>query len=231
MNLPVHPAAELLPRLSDAELADLSRDIRDHGQRDAVVIWIDAAGKRWILDGRHRLAACKRAGIEPRIVEATAAQISDPAAFVLSKNVMRRNLTPAQRAVAIVALQGDKNLSARELAKRSGVNRDYLAKAAAIVAHDDNLAKDVLEGEVSISDAYRRTTKPENAGATRSASAPARSRDLAPAPAPQKAPAPDDKDLAHARRRVETAADLAYDAGLRPADLVAIVQSVWRRRR
>lgn len=88
---PVHPAAELFPRLSDADLAALADDIRLNGLQSPIVL-LD--GK--VLDGRNRLAACERAGVEPTFK--TLARCESPATYVLSANLHRRHLEKSQRA-------------------------------------------------------------------------------------------------------------------------------------
>ena len=69
---PVHPAADMLPMMSDAELADLAADIKANGLLEPIVVWVDnteaAKGSEgpfptYLLDGRNRLAALKRLGI------------------------------------------------------------------------------------------------------------------------------------------------------------------------
>ena len=73
---PVHPAAALLPMMSDAELEALAADIKANGLLEPIVVWVDnsAAAKgsegpftTYLLDGRNRLAALERLGIkDPR---------------------------------------------------------------------------------------------------------------------------------------------------------------------
>jgi len=47
-----------------------------------------------ILDGRNREIACERAGVPPLYASYDG---SDPVAYVLSKNVLRRHLNESQR--------------------------------------------------------------------------------------------------------------------------------------
>jgi hypothetical protein len=85
-----HPAAELFPLMAEPELGALAEDIRAHGLRQPIVMH---QGK--VLDGRNRLLACERAGVEPRFVEWRGTD--SPAAWVVSQNLHRRHLTDTQR--------------------------------------------------------------------------------------------------------------------------------------
>lgn len=87
-----HPAADLFPMLGEAELLELAEDIRDHGLIEPV--WtVERDGERVVLDGRNRLAACERAGVEPRFRPYTG---DDPIGFSVSQNVKRRHLNAGQ---------------------------------------------------------------------------------------------------------------------------------------
>lgn len=91
MTYPVHSAATLFPLMDAEALQALADDIREHGQREPVILYHGA-----VLDGRNRLRACELVGVEPRFVTRT--DIESPTTFVLSLNLHRRHLTPAQRA-------------------------------------------------------------------------------------------------------------------------------------
>jgi hypothetical protein len=61
--LPVHPAADLFPLLSDAELLELGNDIRANGLHVPIVAWKEE--KHFppvLLDGRNRLSAMEKVG-------------------------------------------------------------------------------------------------------------------------------------------------------------------------
>ena len=91
-DAPIHPAAALLPELSDTEYAALHEDIKRHGVLNPV--YIDPEHR--ILDGRHRLRAAHELGIAcPTVVY----DGLDPIGFVLSQNLHRRHLTTSQRAM------------------------------------------------------------------------------------------------------------------------------------
>ena len=53
--LPVHPAAEIIPSYTDAELLELGRDIKTSGGMKIPVIALAQAQGFTLLDGRSRL--------------------------------------------------------------------------------------------------------------------------------------------------------------------------------
>src|SRR5215510_6967254 len=125
-RLPVHPAAELFPRMSPDELRALGEDIKNNGQRQPIAI-IERARRRpdgtlhvkdpplqEVLDGISRLDAMEMAGIkvigengqlDARIqqVEVDADEV-DPVAYVISANIHRRHLKPKQKREIIAEL-------------------------------------------------------------------------------------------------------------------------------
>lgn len=90
-----HPLSAMFPAMSQDELAALARDIKEHGQREAVILF---DGK--VLDGWHRYLACDIAGVKCVTIKHDG---SDPVVFALSRNLHRRHLTASQRAAAVVA--------------------------------------------------------------------------------------------------------------------------------
>src|SRR5437588_3257177 len=109
-HVKVHPAADLFPIMSDAELDELASDIAKHGLYQAIAYQGDE-----LLDGRNRLAAIHRIKDEKRrndllgFVASTkrALQVSDPIAYVISANVRRRHLSAEQKRDLIAALLKD----------------------------------------------------------------------------------------------------------------------------
>ena len=61
--LPVHPAAELFPRMSPDELKALAEDIKKNGLKIPVTVWRGNGGRMQLLDGRNRLDAMEAVGI------------------------------------------------------------------------------------------------------------------------------------------------------------------------
>jgi hypothetical protein len=125
-DLPIHPAAELFPRMAEAELRELGEDIRKNGLRIPLALFNDTAeaeGREYsekddqyrLLDGINRLDAMKLVGLEFTLKKGNGrgwwldildgevdcpqpiVVYADPYAFVISANAHRRHLTPGQR--------------------------------------------------------------------------------------------------------------------------------------
>ena len=92
----VHPVAEWFPLLDEEELAALAEDIRANGLRTPITV--DPSGV--LLDGRNRLAACKRIGIEPT----REVYDGDAVAFIIGANLHRRHLSVDQRGLIAARL-------------------------------------------------------------------------------------------------------------------------------
>jgi hypothetical protein len=97
----IHPAAEVFPMMPEDELQALSEDIKTNGLREPYRYWQDGATKL-LLDGRNRLEAMERAGLEP---SDGVREFGDPVAFIISKNIRRRHLTKEQQAEMLVAVR------------------------------------------------------------------------------------------------------------------------------
>ena len=148
-ELKIHPAAELFPPMTEAEFLGLKEDIREHGQREDIVVW-----QGQLIDGRHRLRACRELGIEPHIAELM--DSTDPWQYVVSHNLHRRHLTTAQRAMV-----GDKLASRKQGEKKpdSGIplSQPTQAEAAAML----NVSVDSVKQARKI----RKTATPETVAA------------------------------------------------------------------
>lgn len=93
MSLVLHPAAAIFPRMSEAEFAALREDIREHGVRQPVLVY-----RGEVLDGRHRLEACRELDIEcPAVEWDGSGSVVD---VLVSLNLKRRHLSPSQAAIA-----------------------------------------------------------------------------------------------------------------------------------
>lgn len=138
-DLPIHPAAELFPMMSETEFQAMKEDIRVHGQNDDVLVWNGT-----LLDGRNRLRACTELGIEAGWSEIP--KTTDPVAWVLSHNLHRRHLTTAQRAMVAEKLanllQGD-NQHSKEDAQICASSQSEAAKQLKVSRRSVQTAKRV----------------------------------------------------------------------------------------
>ena len=136
--LPIHPAAKLLPRISESELKELGEDIKQRGLLFPPVTIIEEDGVERLLDGISRLDAMEMAGLEvvtqetdlnPAIVCQTVPPGTDPYSYVLSVNVRRRHLSADQKRDVIVALlKAQPHRSNRQIAKQVGASHPHVAK-------------------------------------------------------------------------------------------------------
>ena len=126
--LPIHPAAERFPPITGDELVTLGEDIKTVGLRVPIVLCKgDGYESLALLDGRSRLDAMERVGIE--IVKDGKLDYyafpykvyeGDPYAFVVSVNLHRRHLTAEQkRELIAVLLKAQPSKSNREIARQA----------------------------------------------------------------------------------------------------------------
>jgi hypothetical protein len=91
-TLELHEIANLFPPMRAKEFAELVADIKEHGQLEP--IWTHQ-GK--VIDGRHRLRACRQLGLQPLTREWDGA--GSLLEFVIALNLRRRHLKETQRAM------------------------------------------------------------------------------------------------------------------------------------
>jgi ParB-like chromosome segregation protein Spo0J len=117
MTVP-HSDAKRFPMMSEAELAELAADIAANGLHEAIKL--DPTGE-FIVDGRNREVACKRADVAPHYECLPLG--TDIFAYVISANLHRRHLTDEQRREVAAEIKiRNPELSNREVAKRAGVS-------------------------------------------------------------------------------------------------------------
>src|SRR5262245_13256590 len=107
--LPIHPAAELFPPLSRAELKELAADIRANGIWIPILLWFDETQQQqcYLIDGRNRLDALELHGrqiVKDGDILWTKLGIPvqsvgglDPWQVAISANIKRRHLTAEQK--------------------------------------------------------------------------------------------------------------------------------------
>jgi hypothetical protein len=120
-TLPIHPAAELFPRMTPDELQALGEDMIKNGLTSPIVLWQpDSKSPARLLDGISRLDAIEIATGSPVIVGAPSIMAGehflhcdkvivlgksvDPYAYVISANIHRRHLAVEQKRELIAKL-------------------------------------------------------------------------------------------------------------------------------
>jgi hypothetical protein len=113
-GLKLHPLAGLFPEMSAEEYAALKQSIREGGVREPLLL---CDGK--VMDGRHRLRACKElkvAAVPVRDWDGKGSAVE----CVLAANLHRRHLTSGQRAALAAHILPALEEEARERQRRHG---------------------------------------------------------------------------------------------------------------
>lgn len=157
---PIHPAANLLPMMSDAEYASLKADIQaSNGIRNPILLL-----NGQIIEGRNRYRACTELGLPIRTDPAPNWATNDPEGFVYS-TANHRNLTDTQKACA--ALEFEEQLASLSESRYSvlrkicasgelvrnrtglfGVTRRYIQLAAKIKRESPELYSQARSGAI-----------------------------------------------------------------------------------
>jgi hypothetical protein len=148
--LPIHPAAEFFPVMSADELKALGENIKKHGLKIPVTVWLGEGEPLQLLDGRNRLDAMEAVGIpikrlgkyfieyyrEALMMWEPAAQCIDsdidPYDFVLSANIHRRHLTAElKRELIAKVLKAQPQKSNRQIGEQIKASHHTVGKVRA----------------------------------------------------------------------------------------------------
>lgn len=135
-RLDVHPVADLFPMLATDELDELAADIKERGLLQPIVLDVDGR----VLDGRNRLAACERAGVEPTF---TCYEGEDPDGYALAVNIARRHLMPKQRYILI---EKARQLAGSSKCYSSKSEQVSLSLASIVWEYAPDLAEEIVAG-------------------------------------------------------------------------------------
>lgn len=142
----IHPYALIFPPMSKTDFDALAEDMRANGLRDPITLY---GGK--IVDGRNRYRACANLGIAPRF-DTFDGSDEDALAFVISKNLARRHLNEAQRALVADSLSNLKD----------GQRADQAAQICAPVSQEAAAQKlNVSRRSVQTARVVKQTAAPE----------------------------------------------------------------------
>lgn len=154
---PLHRVTQLFPIMSDQDLSELAKSVREHGLREPIKV---AMGQ--VIDGRARLQACNEADVTPRFEEL---EIDEKEIFsvVTDLNLRRRHLAESQRAVVAANMAsykvGDNQhtahaVSQAEAAKVMSVSVDSLQRAKKVQENGVPELKAALDaGQVDVTNA------------------------------------------------------------------------------
>lgn len=145
-SLQAHPLADVFPLIDgpafDAMVLSIIRD----GQIEPILLW---EGR--IIDGRNRYRACISAGVVPRCEHLDGMSPETLGRFVEAKNVTRRHLTEAQRAMAAARLSSLTGMQIIPAALSMSVSRASTVRARAILASgDSNVIRLIDRGALGI---------------------------------------------------------------------------------
>jgi ParB-like chromosome segregation protein Spo0J len=182
-DYPIHPVADIFPLMTEAEFEGLKEDIRKHGQRTPVTVWCEQ-----VIDGRHRLRACRELGRTPEYEELDYDQ--DPYSHVVSQNLHRRSLSASQRGIVagkLANLQhgtnrfekkveahkcvsteaetevGNQSVTIQEAAKALNVSERLVDQAKKVIAEAaPEVVKDIEAGKTTVGREYAKLTKPKD---------------------------------------------------------------------
>jgi hypothetical protein len=204
----VHPAADVFPMMTDAELADLGEDIRANGLTSKLTFFVVKPewGAVELGDGRNRIEALERAGIE--LTDAHAEFLpglseAQKVAFIISKNIKRRHLTKQQQADLIVAaIKASRQVGEvppkRHTKGKAGSEKDATKEAAVKAGAEHGIGKRTIE---------RALGKKRNEGKSK------------PKPKAEPKPKPSDRRLEAAERQRDTALAEAAEVKRNMAEL------------
>lgn len=129
-----HPAAEIFPLLYGKELEELASDIKQNGLLTPIMLHPEGG----ILDGRNRMRACEKSGVDPRFT--TWDGKGSATSIVISLNLHRRHLTASQKAMAAAKA---KPMFEEEAKRRQGTRTDI--RASWPESSEDNIRANLPE--------------------------------------------------------------------------------------
>ena len=163
----VHPAADVFPMMSDDELAKLGQDIK--ALTIPVLFWRNGED-RVLIDGRSRLDAMERVGLDPLEAMTETFTCKDPVTHILSLNIRRRHPTLQQQLDLIVAARmavnkpgHDGPVSKGGRGKVSPVKAAVIAdaKAAGLDPSESTVKRAIAKAEGKVPARPRRRSKAE----------------------------------------------------------------------
>jgi ParB-like chromosome segregation protein Spo0J len=137
-GLEIDPLATLFPAMAEEEFTRLKADIAARGQLEP--IWTHRGR---VVDGRHRLRACRELGVEPVVCEYDGdGEVLD---FVIAKNLHRRHLSANQRALVAAKLANLSGGRPSKTARKQAVTQSNAAALLRVGRSSVQGARQILE--------------------------------------------------------------------------------------
>lgn len=143
--LPLHPANEAWPMMTDLELQRLAHSIKKVGLLYPIAIKI-IDGEAFLVDGKCRREACRMIGVTPAVRD-----IGDqnPIRYVIDMNNLREHLPPGRQAMKSAMISPE---------PREDEFPDPLVDKARVVLRSGRgggtLAENVMHGSMQLDEAY-----------------------------------------------------------------------------
>jgi len=133
-------------------IAELTESIRRIGLINPLVVAPGSDGDRYrLIAGHRRLAACRRAGlkeVQVRIIEGEQREICE---IALAENLFRKDLSPVEMAVAVVALIKEGGMDREQVASVCHRSSAWVREQEEIVIWPADVQKAVHDGCLSVS--------------------------------------------------------------------------------
>ena len=158
-ELEFHEAANIFPMMNKADLETLANDIERNSLKNPIILSRDGR----VVDGRNRIAACKKIGVTHVDFETVDLEGEELVEYVISLNLHRRHLTQSQRADIAARLAngtrgGDRSkpqncaLTQEQAARQMNVSERATQAAKFVHEHGiEQLQNAVRQGEVAVS--------------------------------------------------------------------------------
>ncbi len=157
-----HDIANIYPLAKEEEFELLKESIKERGQLSPIVIF-----DKKIIDGRNRYLACKDLSRVP-IVEVFTGTEDEAQKYAIELNSGRRHMAKTQSAMmageyVLTSRTGTgKKVSVSTASKMFLVSEKYITRAMSIIDKDKAIAKEVLGGKLTLSQAENKLYEIEN---------------------------------------------------------------------
>lgn len=162
LSYPIHPMACDFD-VTDEEKTDMEASLKEVGQAADIVLWKDASGQSWVIDGRVRQLCLIRLGIKPRYTFFEGAEEAADA-YAQALNHDRRHASDARRSLAAAKYtsraagrpaKGDEATTISEAAERFDVSITAVKRCRRLVAEGaPSLLSAVVDEIISVGKAY-----------------------------------------------------------------------------